>query len=73
MKPKELKDLMAKLKKHYVFYEEAIKMVEKNYKNQRTAKTTLTNWINAGKVEKVETINMPALYKKKDILTMVKK
>lgn len=73
MKPQELKDLLAKLKEHYVFYEEAIDLIMNKYSTKGSAKTNLDNWIKDGTVERVITYNMPNLYNKKDILTKVNK
>ncbi len=68
----ETKDLIKKVRKEYVFYQEAIKILEKKYKTN-VAKSLLTRHTSNGNIEKIEPFNVPALYKKKDLLTIVNK
>ena len=63
--------MMEKLRDNYVFYKEAIKLLEKKYQYD-SARSKLYQLTKAGTIEKIELYNAPTLYRKQDILTVVK-
>jgi hypothetical protein len=72
IKAKDLKKMMDKLKENYVFYKEAIELMEKIYQYD-SARSKLYQLTKAGTIEKIELYNVPTLYNKSDILTVVNK
>lgn len=67
---KTTQQLVDEIRQEYVFYNEAVKILEKKYK-YNSARTKLYQLIAMGKVEKIEPFNSPVLYKKSDLLTFV--